>query len=477
MRFALHLTAVMCLAAITTACTDQPAAPVSPHVRPPVADGDLLNTAQLDAASLGREYLGGATTVFDSTASAFGHPSANLDATSLLLHDAGDRAFEEAFVPTTGLGPLFHNTACEGCHVGDGRGRPPDLPGEVLETMLFRISIAGKNPLTGGPNPAPGFGDQFQVRAIPGVVPEGDIAFSYVEQAGQYGDGAPYSLRVPTYAIINPWMVVPPRALLGPRIAPPVFGLGLLEAIPTGILQLLADPGDRNRDGISGRINRVYDAATGHRAVGRFGLKSNVPNLVQQAAGAYNGDMGITTNLLAHESCEGQYAIPECAPHAAEVSDSVLQAVAFYTRTLGVPARRGLNDPVAVQGELLFTLSGCISCHVPVLPTGTLPGVPSASNQIIRPFTDLLLHDMGPELADNRPDFLASGREWRTPPLWGIGLVPVVNGHSDLLHDGRARNLEEAILWHAGEAFGARERFRTMSAADRAALIRFLTTL
>jgi CxxC motif-containing protein (DUF1111 family) len=346
----------------------------------------------------------------------------------------------------------------------------------VIETMLFRVSVPGTNPV-GGPKPAPGFGDQLQTRAIPGVQPEGDVQFTYTTLNGRYADGTPFSLRSPTHTIINPYTALPSGLMLGPRVAPVVFGLGLLEAVPAALLYALADPNDRNRDGISGRVNIVYDAAAGRNAVGRFGLKANQPNLRQQSAGAYNGDMGVTTSLFPAESCEGQLNIAQCDRHAPEVDDNTLDASAFYVRTLGVPARRALRDPEALRGELLFLAARCGSCHVPILATGTLPGVPAVSHQIIRPFSDLLLHDMGPELADNRPDFLASGREWRTPPLWGIGLVHTVNGHTNFLHDGRARNIEEAVLWHGGEAFAARERFRHMSARDRAALLKFLNSL
>ena len=473
---ALRSPTVLLSVLVCLACADDSVTSPRPSLTPNGEAGDLLNSRQLELASFGRAYLGGATTVFDSSGTAFSNPAANLDATSLLVHDAGDVAFETVFDETNGGGPLLHNTSCESCHIDDGRGRPPG-PGEVLETMLFRVSIPGKNPLTGGPNPVPGFGDQLQVRAIPGFTPEGDVAFAYVEQAGQYTDGTAYSLRMPTYTLINPWTPLPGPVMMSPRVAPVVFGLGLLEAIPGAVLQLLSDPSDRNHDGISGRVNVVYDAATQRRAVGRFGLKSNAPNLVQQAAGAYNGDMGVTTTLFPRESCEGQFAMPECSPHAAEVSDSILNAVSFYTRTLGVPARRGLTDPVALRGEGLFYAAQCTSCHIPIIATGALPGVPAVSNQVIRPFTDVLLHDMGSGLADNRPDFLASGREWRTPPLWGIGLVGTVNQHTNHLHDGRARNLEEAVLWHDGEGFTARETFRRMPATDRAALLRFLSTL
>jgi CxxC motif-containing protein (DUF1111 family) len=219
----------------------------------------------------------------------------------------------------------------------------------------------------------------------------------------------------------------------------------------------------------------MEDLVSGQRAIGRFGWKANTPNLVQQAAAAYNGDMGITSSLFPGESCE-EYR-EECVAHPIEISDSIVAAVAFYTQSLGVPARRDLDVPAVLQGETLFRKAGCASCHLPSARTGYMAGIPEVSYQQIQPFTDLLLHDMGPALADGRPDFKANGMEWRTPPLWGIGLVQTVNGHSRFLHDGRARSLMEAVLWHGGEAERSRRAVQRFSAADRAALVRFLESL
>ena len=262
--------------------------------------------------------------------------------------------------------------------------------------------------------------------------------------------------------------------LISPRVAPAVFGLGLLEAVPEAeVLAIAAAQAVGGR--VSGRPNYVWDEVQGRLALGRFGWKANNPSLVQQTAGAYNGDMGITTSLFPAEACER--ADPACAPHAPELPDQTVADVAFYTRTLGVPARRNLDDRVALRGEVLFHETGCASCHVATIRTGALAGVPEVSNQVIHPYTDLLVHDMGPALADNRPDFRASGREWRTAPLWGIGLVETVNGHTNFLHDGRARSLLEAVLWHGGEAALAGQRVRNMSRAERAALVAFLRSL
>lgn len=264
--------------------------------------------------------------------------------------------------------------------------------------------------------------------------------------------------------------------MFSPRVAPVVFGLGLLEAIPASTIEAKADPGDRDRDGISGRPNYMEDLVSGQaRAIGRFGWKANTPNLFQQAAAAYNGDMGITSTLFPGESCEDYR--PECAAHAIEVSDAIVDAVAFYTQSLGVPARRDLDKPKVVMGEALFKRAGCAACHLPSVRTGYLRGIPEVSNQQIQPFTDLLLHDMGPALADGRPDFKASGSEWRTPPLWGIGLVQTVNSHSRFLHDGRARSLLEAVLWHGGEAERSRRAVQRFTAEERAPLVTFLESL
>ncbi|HEY9228450.1 MAG TPA: di-heme oxidoredictase family protein [Gemmatimonadaceae bacterium] len=416
---------------------------------------------------------GGATTVFDVSAEAFEQPAPNLDAAGLARHDAGDEGFGEVFVAKTGLGPLFNNSSCEACHVGDGRGRPP-LPGESFQTMLFRASIPGTDP-HGGPNPAGLFGGQLQLEAVAGYFPEASARVTYDDSSGRFDDGTRYTLRVPKYSFRGLIGALPSNLLTSPRVAPVNFGLGLLEAIPEATIRAHADPNDSDRDGISGRVNIVYDETIRDYIVGRFGWKANVGTLLHQAAGAYNGDMGVTTSFFPNENCEG--AFPGCRDHAPEVDNKTVADVAFYTQTLGVPARRDIDDPQTRRGESLFRTIGCDGCHLPTVTTGVLAGVPAVSNQRIHPYTDLLLHDMGDALADNRPDFRATGREYRTPPLWGIGLVGVVNGHTFFMHDGRARNLQEAVLWHGGEGRNSRERFKSLAADDRKALIAFLNSL
>jgi CxxC motif-containing protein (DUF1111 family) len=213
--------------------------------------------------------------------------------------------------------------------------------------------------------------------------------------------------------------------------------------------------------------------------VGRFGWKANQPTIEQQVAGAFLGDMGLTTPLFGVQQCSPAQEACIAAPDggAPEVDESKVARITFYLHTLAVPARRDVDDPTVLRGRALFESTGCASCHTARHRTGELEGYPWLSDQEIWPYTDLLLHDMGDGLADGRPDYAADGREWRTPPLWGIGLVETVSGHELLLHDGRARGLAEAILWHGGEAEASREAFRAMELADREALLAFLRSL
>jgi CxxC motif-containing protein (DUF1111 family) len=473
------------LLAFLFACTDQneppPATTEGPEAPLDENASEMELEPELEVAELRREartaLSGGATTVFDESEEAFEQPAANIQGENIERHELGDEAFGLEHVdgtgPNGGLGPIFDNVSCEACHPGDGRGRPP-VGAEPFSSMLFRSSIAGRG-TNGGPKDVPGFGGQLQMRSLPRYEPEIAARISYVESRGTFADGTPFRLRAPTYHLRGVYAPLPPGVLFSPRVAPVVFGLGLLEAIPEWLVAARADPHDRNRDGISGRPNYVYDAIKRRQALGRFGWKANAPNLVQQSAGAYNGDMGVTSRLFAAEPCEGQH--PGCARHAAEIDARTIADVALYAQTLGVPARRDLDDPRNQRGEYIFHAAGCASCHVATLRTGVLRGVPEVSNQVIHPYTDLLVHDMGPGLADNRPDFQASGREWRTPPLWGIGLVKTVNGHTNFLHDGRARSLMEAVLWHGGEAQRARDRVTRLRREDRDALIAFLGSL
>ena len=479
------------LLACVFACTDQTEPPPAATTQPDdvtLEDGASGVELELNTGGVDREartaLSGGATTIFDATNEAFETAAPNLAGNNLARHEAGDVAFELAHVEGAGvdgnggLGPVFDNVSCEGCHLGDGRGQPPS-DGKTFTSMLFRSSVTGQD-ANGGPLGIPGgFGGQLQTQSVLSSKPDVLAGVYYTALSGSFADGTPFELQEPHYTLQGVYPGLPVGFLFSPRVAPVVFGLGLLEAVPELSIIARSDPRDFNRDGVSGRANIVYDAVHKRRSIGRFGWKANTPNLLQQTAGAYNGDMGVTSDLFPSESCAGRGTdAPDCnTAHGPEVNAQTVADVALYTQTLAVPARRNLNDPTNRRGELIFYASGCDGCHTPTLRTGSLRGVPEVSNQVIHPYTDLLVHDMGPALADGRPDFQASGSEWRTPPLWGIGLVQTVNGHTRFLHDGRARSLLEAVLWHGGEATKARDRVKGLSQPDRDALIAFLNSL
>jgi CxxC motif-containing protein (DUF1111 family) len=433
----------------------------------------------------GEELLGGTLTVFDATPNAFGHQLPGLTTQEGLDFFTGRSFFNQNWVtaPSStaardGLGPLFNSRACGGCHFQDGRGRPPFQLGDLGTGFLVRLSIPG-NGVHGEPLPDPNYGGQFQDDAIQGVAPEVAIDIQYVELSGYFPDGEPYSLRVPQYVYqALAYGTTHSDIMYSPRIAQQMIGLGLLEYVPESDVISRADEFDADGDGISGRPNYVWDAHHQQTMLGRYGWKANTASLYHQTAGAFLGDMGITTDLFPNENCTSAELDCQSAANGGtpEISTVDLEKVVLYTKTLAVPARRNWTDPDVLSGKQLFTQIGCAKCHTPKMQTG-LSDIAVISNQTIRPYTDLLLHDMGPALADGRPDFLASGNEWRTPPLWGIGLIPVVNGHSFYLHDGRARNLQEAILWHGGEAENARLAYMQLSAAQRNQLIRFLESL
>ena len=433
----------------------------------------------------GEELAGGDTTIHDASPNAYSYSARNMSFERRQRFAVGNSFFNKNWViaPAStagrdGLGPTFNARSCSTCHFKDGRGRPP-AGDEAFTSMLLRLSVPGAAP-HGGPRGVPGYGDQLQPFGIEGVPGEAVPRVRYEEQPGSFGDGEAYSLRVPTYDLLEPaFGPLPPDLLVSPRVAPPMIGLGLLAAIPEADIVAREDPDDADGDGISGRANRVWDATAGLPALGRFGWKANQPHVTQQTAGAFLGDMGLTTSLFPANSCpKGQVACA-AAPTGGdpEVADDLLADVVFYSATLAVPARRDAGAPEVLRGKQVFRDAGCADCHVARHVTADDAELAEVRGQTIWPYTDLLLHDMGDALADGRPDYLADGREWRTPPLWGIGLVETVNGHTTLLHDGRARSLMEAVLWHGGEAEAAREAVRELPRADRDALVRFLESL
>jgi len=458
------LTFVLCLALHAGAACAGDGSPSSP-----IDDRDSDSTAAQDTLPI--PLAGGATTLFDATQDAYHLPAPNLAGARLQRHLAGQIGFRSAFDPAPGqvnfgLGPLFNDVACEACHVRGSRTRG---------VRLLRVSVEGVD-TQGAPNPVPGFGTQIQDRAIIEFEPEANVDVQWTTVQGAFADGSPYSLRRPVPVITRTYAAFGASAssLRAPR---PLFGMGLLEAVPDATLEFMADPGDSNGDGISGRVNRVWDIASESLVVGRFGWKAGQPSLRQQTDAAYVEDMGVTSSLFPQEATAGQVGGSDGLDDDPEIPDAQVEGVLFYLRTLGVPARRDVNDAQVREGESLFNLLGCAGCHVPSLVSGDLEGVAEVSGQVFFSYTDLLLHDMGDGLDDNRPVFAADGGEWRTPPLWGLGLADVVAAQTEYLHDGRARSVEEAILWHGGEAEAARGGFVALGASARATLLRFLASL
>ncbi|MDP3846449.1 MAG: di-heme oxidoredictase family protein [Pseudomonas sp.] len=443
-------------------------------------------------AEPGEALSAGSATVQSSDRNAFSQPSANLSALRRLNFSVGNSFFRNPWVmaPSTttardGLGPLFNTNGCQNCHIKDGRGHPPTPNAVSAASMLVRLSIAAGPADVGtlerqGSVPEPVYGGQLQDMAIPGTAPEGKLRLDYDYQQLQFADGTAIELRQPRLQISQlGYGPLHPATQFSARVAPPMIGLGLLEAIGEASVLANADPEDNNGDGISGRANRVWDDQQARTGLGRFGWKAGQPNLNQQNAHAFAGDMGLTTALLPSDDCRPSQTDCRAALNGGtpEVSEHILALVLFYSRNLGVPARRQVADPQVLAGKALFQQAGCASCHTPRFTTAAEAAEPELANQLIRPYSDLLLHDMGEGLTDNRPEFLANGREWRTPPLWGIGLTETVSGHTQFLHDGRARNLLEAIIWHSGEAEATKQQVLQFDRQQRAALLAFLQSL
>lgn len=424
---------------------------------------------------------GGDATTHSNIDNAFGQAVPNLTREERRAFSVGNNLFSDNWVTapasTTGrdgLGPLFNAQSCSSCHQDDGRGSPPLSDDDPTRGLLLRISLETEDGTSGDPI----YGTQLQDRAILGVEPEGKISISRRTIRGMYSDGEPYELEAPEYQITQlAYGPLTPGFSLSPRIAPAIFGVGLLEAIPEETILSRADLKDFDDDGISGRPNMVLNES-GKKVVGRFGWKANVATVNQQNAAAFHGDIGITSSLHREEHCTEAQSACRSAPTGGdpELSEEKLQRVTFYSRALAVPARRNVSERNTQQGEKLFTNIGCSACHTPEVTTGRAD-IADLSEQTIRPYSDLLLHDMGKDLSDGTRDGLATATEWRTPPLWGIGLVESVNGHTRFLHDGRARSLEEAILWHGGEAKDAKDKFTRLSSDDRKHVLEFLESL
>ncbi|MFN0038540.1 MAG: di-heme oxidoredictase family protein [Burkholderiales bacterium] len=441
-------------------------------------------------------WTAGPFTTGETGANAFNIPYAGLNKEQGRSFAEGHFQFNEEWVVAPapgvwGLGPTFNEDRCAFCHVNNGRAVAPEAGQPAARGTLVRLSIPGKTK-EGAPLPHPHYGEQLQNRGILDRVPaEGQAIFHYEEKTVAFADGETIILRKPRIEFRDlQFGDLGPETMKSVRVGQQMVGLGLLEAVPEAAILEIANA--QEKLGLPGRPNYVWDVEADKKVLGRFGWKANQPSLRQQTAAAFHGDIGATTYLFTEENCPAVQAKCLELPSASkcggqggctgnnfrpEVNPSRLNNITFYLQTLAVPARRNISDPAFQRGEAMFEKAQCSACHVPELRTGAKAFLPTAANLAFRPYTDLLLHDMGEELADHRPDFDASGREWRTAPLWGIGLIETVNGKATLLHDGRARNIAEAILWHGGQAEASRETFRNMAKGDREALVKFVESI
>ena len=447
-----------------------------------------------------RNAGGAATSLATPNANAFSHPSANMSFERKLEFHVGNGIFRKLWVSapastnsSDGLGPLHNARSCQSCHIKDGRGRPP-REGERAVSMLLALSVPPGNDeerrsLSEGRAraiPEPVYGGQLQNYSVQGVPAEGRIGIAYEELDVSLAGGTTLRLAHPRYTVLDPgYGSLHPEHMLSPRVAPQMIGMGLIEAIPEADILALADPDDTDGDGVSGRASLVRGARTGEWALGRFGWKAGSATVAQQTARAFSGDIGLSSPRLPEAWGDCTQAQVRCreAPHGpdpvegVEVPGEMFDLVVFYSRHLAVPARRDVADAAVLEGKRLFYAAGCTGCHRPKFVTARDADQPEHAFQLIWPYSDFLLHDMGEGLADHRPEGSASGREWRTAPLWGIGLTERVSGHSRFLHDGRARGLLEAVLWHGGEAEAARHEVVRMSDEEREALLVFMRSL
>ncbi|WP_413290671.1 di-heme oxidoredictase family protein [Bdellovibrio sp. HCB337] len=471
--------------------------------------------------------LGGDTTVYfkGQSLQSFNQPAANLTADEVAFHTDGDAQFERNFSDELhnfnyGLGPVFNNTSCASCHAKDGRGALPVVPGgntwvQLMqnESVFLRISIEDgteENQVKsivnnwGAPKAVPGFSTQlfhlgsYGLREDQPSVGQAQVFMNYEKFTFTYPDGRAVEIRRPIFRIENPYdLVIDPKTgakssrlfqpdvRIGARIGTPMIGLGLLEAIKESDIIALAAR-DLSKEGVHGKANYVFDIEkqmAGNPypvSIGRFGLKNNTPSVFHQSMGALQGDIGVTNYAFPLESIFNT-PLFDAFKHKlgdikVEATKEVADALVFYSTTLAVPGRRDTESEIVQRGGQLFASVSCTSCHQPSFTTGPHK-IAALANQKIYPFTDMLLHDMGEGLADGRRDFDANGRQWKTRPLWGIGQTQTINPRAGFLHDGRARTLEEAILWHGGEGEYSKNKFVNLPQADRDALVAFLKSL
>jgi CxxC motif-containing protein (DUF1111 family) len=445
---------------------------------------------------------GAATSTAAVNDQSFSYPSTNLDTARGLDFHVGNALFSQLWVSSPsstqaadGLGPLYNARSCRSCHINDGRGHPPEDGAGNAATMFLRLArpartaeerqdVASAHVIN---FPDATYGTQLQDTAVPGLAGEGRVAVTYTEHRVTLAGGETVSLRQPAYKATDlAYGPLEPDTTLSARVAPAMLGLGLIEAIPDADILARADPDDRDHDGIAGRAAIVRDNRTGRLSLGRFGWKAQNATVRDQTSSALDTDIGISNPDRPNAYGDCTVREPDCLKMPTgvqkrlgptEAPEAVLDLMTYYSENLAVPARRKVSDPTVLHGKQMFYQSGCIACHTPKFVTRDDAGSKTQSFQLIWPYSDFLLHDMGAGLADGQPVGVATGEDWRTPPLWGIGLTRTVSGHTFFLHDGRARNLTEAVLWHGGEATKARDAFASLSKDDRQALITFVESL
>lgn len=454
---------------------------------------------------------GGETSVSHLPFASFQLPAANLADQLKPAFHAGKALANQPWIkaPTIttardGLGPLYNARTCLSCHVKGGKGLIPSDSSSPISSTLVRLSKpSGDDDLlkTEGVIPHPMYGDQMQGQSTslahqlrhsqkPGtlkhdIAPESYIFIHWDKQTFTYPDQHQVELRKPRLEFTQlGYGPLGDDTLFSIRVAPAIHGMGLLELISEQDLIKLADEYDSNNDGISGRVNQVWDIEKQATVIGRFGLKANKPSLKMIVAGAFKNDIGISSPLFPDQPCSTQQTSCNTQVNGntpehgnVELSAELLTLATNFNRDLAPVIRRNSQNKQVMQGRELFYRTGCNQCHQPRFITAKSEQTKHLSQQTIWPYSDLLLHDMGPELADGRPDFLATGREWRTAPLWGVGLLQQVNGSQVLLHDGRAQTVEQAILWHGGEAELAKNSFVNLTNKQRAQLIKFVNSL
>lgn len=460
------------------------------------------------------EWLpGGTTTVTPITSIRFDSPANNLSIDEKVTFHSGKALAQQPWIkaPTItdsrdGLGPIYNARTCMACHVNGGKGDVPSSNKQQLFSTLVRLSIKSNDSdkhkallQTAGVIPHPMYGDQLQtqstslshqLRHVPSakslkhdVAPEAYAFLNWQEKSVSYPDGSEIKLRKPSVNLQSlGYGKIENNTQIALRTAPSINGMGLIELIPQAQINKLTDEHDKNQDGISGKLNYVWNIETKKTEPGRFGLKANKPTLTMTVAGAFANDLGISNPLFKAQPCTDKQTDCQNSPNGNdkdghELNGKQLALTVDFNRNLAPVKARNLEDTNIQQGRSLFYETGCQNCHNPSFTTAQSKSFPHLAQQTIWPYSDFLLHDLGPELSDQRPDFNASAQEWRTPPLWGIGLQAKVNGSRALLHDGRANSVEEAILWHGGEAQKAKQSFMQLNKDQRNLLIQFVNAI